>query len=200
MKILKLFLVALLISTLAACATMPASQKAYNQKMPWKARSNQLTKIKKWTVKGAVAIKLPNQAESAYLNWQQHNKNYTLHLFGPLGMGAVNITGKPGNFILKNAEGQTFKAKSPESLIQQEMGWTLPVSNLYYWVRGLPAPGVKANKQFDTYNHLIKLNQAGWQINYLQYTGINGVDLPSKLTLKNPTLLLKIVINRWQII
>mgnify|MGYP001608112043 CR=1 FL=1 len=198
MKTLKIIFLSILVAMLAACATMPASQSAYNQKMSWQARSNQLKKIKQWTIQGAVAIQRSNQAESAYLTWQQHNNNYTLHLFGPLGMGAVNITGQPGQFTLKNAQGQILQAKSPESLIQQEMGWTLPVSNLYYWVRGLPVPNLKATKQFDEYHHLIKLNQEGWQINYLQYTGIKGIDLPSKLTLKNPKLSLRLVINQWR--
>ncbi len=194
---LKIIFTLILSSLLAACVTMPAREIAYNKNLTWSQRQTQLSKIKNWTLQGAVAIRLPKKALSANLNWKQQNQHYTLHLFGPLGIGAVNVTGKPGSFVLKNAQNQTFKAKSPEQLIQQELGWTLPVSSLYFWIRGLPSPKTKSTKQFDRYHHITKLNQNGWQINYLKYTGIHGIDLPSKIFMLNPNLSLKIVISRW---
>lgn len=197
---IKFSLTALLMLTLTACATMPTPESAYNQKMSWPHRAATLKKINRWKMEGAVAVHLPQNALSAYLNWQQDNQHYTLHLFGPLGIGAVNITGQPGSFILRNSKGQTFKANSPEQLIQNEMGWTLPLSDLYYWIRGLPDPKMQALKQFDAFHHLIKLNQSGWDIRYLQYAGIHNVDLPSKITLSNKQISLRIIINRWDLL
>ena len=195
---MKYFFTIIACCLLTACATMPARESAYNQHLSWSQRQTQLNKMKTWTLQGAIAVRMPKQALSAYINWQQHKQNYKLHLFGPLGIGAVNVIGKPGNFVLTNAQDQTFKAKSPEQLMQQELGWTLPISNLYYWIRGLPSPKGKSTKQFDHYHHITKLTQNGWKIQYLKYTGVRGIDLPSKIFISNPHLSLRIVISRWQ--
>ena len=83
--------------------------------------------------------------------------------------------------------------------MQQVLGWQLPVTNLYFWVRGLPAPNSSASTTFDPYHHLIELEQQGWQIQYERYTAIQGIDLPSKLRLKRGQLQVKIVISSWKL-
>lgn len=196
---MKRYITLLTLLLLTACATLPSSKTAYNQNIPWPTRVKQLTKIKTWQLSGKVAVQLPQQSMSAYLNWQQQNKLYHLNLFGPLGIGAVNITGKPGQFILKNSEGETLTARSPEKLIEQGLGWRLPVSDLYFWIRGLPDPKLNSQKQFDRYHHLTTLKQNGWTIKYLRYTGTHGVDLPSQMLLSRPQLSLQLIIAHWNI-
>jgi outer membrane lipoprotein LolB len=197
MKI-KIFIIVLISCLLEACATLPAPQQPYNQSLNWTARQKQLGKITTWNIKGAVAIRSPQKNFSATMNWKQRRSNYQISLFGPLGIGAVNISGRSGKVTLQTSDKQTFTAKNPETLLQKQLGWTLPVSSLYYWIRGLPVPKIPATKQFDGYSHLVKLQQQGWQIRYLRYSGINHVDLPSKIFLNYPKLSLKIVISSWE--
>lgn len=185
----------------AACATMPARQKALNQNLSWAQRQQQLATITAWQIKGSIGGHTPRQGFSANVVWRQRqDKRYQITIFGPLGVGMTRLDGNASAVTLTNANNQTFSASKPEQLIQQQLGWSLPVSNLYYWIRGLPAPGNVEISKFDAYHHLIELKQQGWQINYRQYAGVDGkVDLPVKLSMRYGDLDLRLVISQWLI-
>lgn len=182
---------------LTSCATLPANQVANNKNLNWPARQRQLKQITNWQASGAIAINTPEQGQTASMSWQQHNQqNYQIDLFGPLGAGRVTLIGKLNQVTLLD-NGKRYQAVTPEALMQQVLGWHLPVANLYFWVRGLPAPQIKAKLKFDQYHHLITLQQQGWIVSYQRYTGVKRYDLPSLLTLKRNNLQVKLVISQW---
>lgn len=187
---------------LSSCATMtqPPATTA-QEKLTWPQRETQLSAIKNWSLHAALGIQQQGQSQFVSLAWAQQGRDYQQTIAGPLGVGAVRIMGSPGHVTFWKSAQQQFVATSPENLMQQQLGWQLPVSNLYYWVRGLPVPRITSSKNFDAENHLVTLQQQGWQINYLAYTDVNGVDLPSQIKLNNPMLQMqvKLVIKQWQL-
>jgi len=198
--IFKLILIAS-ISLVTGCASLHEPPPPDNQTTPWGNRVQALSNIQSWDINGLIAIRNTSKphAESANLHWQQSKLNYQILLFGPLGASPVKLSGKPGAVVLEDSKGKRFYADSAESMLVQQTGWRLPVSNLYFWVRGLPVPNQPAQKQFDTYHHLTHLAQDGWNIQYLNYTSVNHIDLPTKIFLNNSALQLKIIINQWKI-
>ncbi len=203
MDILRIGLVYLLSAwLLTSCASFSTHEEApQNQSLPWDKRAKTLATIENWDLNGLIAIHsmAKNDAWSAHWQWQQHKNHYTISLVGPLGSGGLTLAGTPRIVTLKTSDGKQFTASSAETLLAQQLGWHLPVANLYYWVRGLPAPTVPAAKQFDAYHHLIELRQSGWIIQYLRYTSIQQIDVPSKIYLTNPDLNVKIIINQWHL-
>ena len=179
---------------------MPAKREALNQNVSWAERQQALVKIEQFHIAGAVAIKTPQQAQTANVNWQQQQQTFAIALYGPLGAGRVTLSGAPGHTQLL-ASGKTYRAKTPEALMQQVLGWHLPISHLDYWIRGLPAPHSPAQLHFDEFNHLIQLQQDGWQIDYQRYTAVEQYDLPSKLQMtydgKLGHLSVRMVISQW---
>jgi outer membrane lipoprotein LolB len=147
-----------------------------------------------WVLRGKIGIKTPEKADSASVYWSQEKENYNLKLFGPLGMGAVELKGKPGEVVYIDNQGHSYQASSAEILLQQNLGWQLPVSNLSYWVRALPAPNIASQKNYNINHQLILLQQQGWNINYLDYQS----QLPHIIQLKNGNIDLRLVINQWQ--
>lgn len=185
---------------LAACATMPASQAPNNQQISRQQRETQLVNLSSWTVNGAIGIQQQNKANSASLYWQQTNQNnYVLNLQGPLGAGAMKITGTKQQVTMLTGNNKTYTATSAEALLKTQTGWYLPVSSLYYWAKGLPVPGVQATKKYDQYHHLAQLTQQGWQISYLRYTAVGTIDLPSKIILKKAPFTIKLIFSQWKI-
>ena len=179
---------------------MPAQQKALNQDLSWQTRQQQLHKVTHWQLNGAIAIKTPRQGQTASIVWQQYQaQHYQIDLFGPLGVGHLILKGNTGQVTL-NTNGQQYQSATAEELMQKILGWHVPVSNLYFWIRGLPAPHLKSHLSFDMYHHLAILRQQGWQIHYRQYTAINGIDLPSKLILQQQNMIIKFIISHWQLI
>lgn len=186
---------------LVSCTTMqPASQTPQNEKLAWDNRVQTLSGIETWDLKGLIALREMHSKDdgTATLQWQQQHHHYHIALFGPLGSNSMELTGQPGRVELASANGKHFYANSPEQLLAQQTGWVLPVSNLYYWVRGIPVPNTPAEKEFDSYHHLTVLRQQGWTIQYLRYTSVRNIDVPSKIFLNNPDMNVKIVINQWQ--
>ncbi len=187
-------------SALAGCASMqPSTTPAANQELTWQKRSSQLTQITHWTINGSASITRGGKTDMASLTWNQQGNQYALTFFGPLSLGRMQITGNPGSITLAQSNRAPVSAHNPEELMQRQLGWHMPISSLYYWVRGLPAPGTSAKTQSDSFHHLTELNQQGWNIRYLKYTNVNGLDLPSLIALNNPQLQLRLVIKNWQI-
>jgi outer membrane lipoprotein LolB len=188
-------LIASLLAALTSCTTFsPASPPL---KMSWKERQLKLKRLNTWNIQGVIAIHATSNSGSATLNWQQTHQNYVLALFGPLGMGSIQIQGQPGNVLLRNAQGQEYRARSPEQLLHDQTGWDLPISSLYYWVRGLPAPGPVSKYEFDAYHRIAKLTQQNWQIYFRQYGRFHQNELPTKIELVHPGLKIKLVIYEW---
>src|SRR5690606_18888434 len=74
-------------------------------------------------------------------------------------------------------------AESAEDLLEQQIGWRLPVENLLWWVRGLPAPDSPSRLQLNPDSRLARLAQAGWTVEYSRYQEVEGVQLPQRLQL-----------------
>jgi len=199
MNMIKFFLLASILH-LAACAPpRPAAEAPANEHMPLKVRKAQTKKVSAWEIRGAMAAKQGNKGWSASLNWLQRGPhNYQLRLFGPLGGGAVKIS-RRGNVVSFQDGPKEVSSTNATQLLREQTGISLPVNNLYYWVRGLNAPGSVQSEKHDSYNHLTKLKQAGYTIIYSRYTSVNGTDLPSKIRLVGHGVTIKLIVKQWNI-
>lgn len=206
---LLLVLSVFLFSLLSACSTFGPNASSSSQLvdgsplgnhfMTRKQHQAQVALIRDWTVQGSIAARSDQKGWNASYNWQQQNDNYTLVLFGPFGIDRTQLSGNPGKVTLTTAAQQQFTANSPEALIQQQLGWSLPVTNLYYWLRGLPAPHMLSRQSYDINNHVVDLYQQGWHITYLRYIAVNGIDLPDRILLTNAQWQVRLVITKWQV-
>ncbi len=202
MRTLLITFILMLSFILSACSTVKeASTPAQNKQTSWDNRHTTLSSIQHWNIEGMIAVRnqVKNDSGSANWKWEQNHSNYTMLFYGPMGAGTQKLSGGPGKVVLQMADGKTATARSPEALLASQTGWRLPVSSLYYWIRGLPVPGLSAEKKFDSFNHLTQLNQQGWMIQYLRYTSVNQVDLPTKIFLVNPQMNVKMIISQWNI-
>lgn len=185
---------------ITACAPpRPAAEMPTNERLPLAERKVQTERVSNFEISGAMAARSKNKGWSASINWlQQGANNYQLRLFGPLGGGTV-IIDKKGSTLTYREGNHTASSTNAEQLLLDKTGIRLPVNNLFYWVRGLPAPGSVQSTAHDQYNHLTQLRQAGYTVNYTRYTSVNGVDLPSMIRLDGHGVMVKLVIKRWKI-
>ena len=155
--------------------------------------------LSSWELSGAIAARNSKKGWTASLNWlQQGSNDYQIRLFGPLGGGTIIIE-KHGSAITYRDGTKKITSNNASDLLQKETGTQLPVPNLYYWVRGVPAPGALSSSHRDNNDHLTSLNQAGYQIDYTEFTTVNGMNLPSKIRLQGHGILIKLVIKHWRI-
>jgi outer membrane lipoprotein LolB len=159
------------------------------------APSPSVMRLTHFTIRGRAAINTPTQHESVSFFWQQRGANYQLRLFGPLGIGAVQLVGNARQVVLSNYQGKQITAISAEDLLQQNLGWSIPVRDLRYWLWAMPTPHLAAQTLPNPPAPLQVLRQAGWQITYANYQG--SPSLPHLLICQRPNLEIRLVIDQW---
>lgn len=194
-----------LITLLSGCAGLISHESLQGQGDPaqWQAHKQQISALDAWQISGKVGIRAPRgegktASGSATLFWLQRQGYYDIRLSGPLGRGAARLTGRPGDVTLEVANQGRYQADSPEALLDEQLGWKLPVSHLVWWVRGLPAPDSKSILTLDSTSHLARMEQDGWQVEYLSYAEQNGYWLPDRLKLHGHDLDVTLVVKDWQ--
>ena len=193
-------LVASLIAVLTGCAGMGSHEALQGQgnSQQWQAHKQQLSQLDGWEINGKIGIRAPKDSGSGTLYWLQRQDYYDIRLSGPLGRGAARLTGRPGDVSLEVANQGRYQAATPEELLEQQLGWKLPVSHLSWWVRGLPAPDSKSQLTLDSSSRLAGLDQDGWKVEYLSYAEQNGYWLPERIKLHGQDLDVTLVIKDWQ--
>ena len=166
---------------------------------PELAKAKKPLSLNQWTINGRMALTTPKQNHTASVYWRQRGKQFNMQFIAPLGVGAVRLFGSSNRVTFINANGQRFSAGSGETLLRQQMGWRIPVSNLYYWIRGVPSPGYATEKKYDKNGDLARLEQQGWRIRYLNYAKFGAYALPTRIFLTYGNLKLRIIITRWQV-
>lgn len=153
-----------------------------------------------WEAEGKIAITMGAERESASFKWSQERDDYVVHLFGPFGQGATWLRRSGREITLENAKTGVRRARSAEALMQEVMGWQVPVSNLQFWLRGLPAhkPAPTHMTQDDT-GHLTRLEQQGWQVDYGGHQNFDGWWLPTRVTARRDDLEIRMVIKQWHL-
>lgn len=151
----------------------------------------------RWRLSGKIGLRAPQLAESAYVNWRQCGERFDVRISGPLGQTVARIDGKAEALTLRFEGREPITTRDPESLMQQQLGWSLPIRALRYWVRAQAAPGGDA-KISGPELQPNGLFQQGWQIDYLAYHQSDAATLPAKLRMSgDQNLQATLLINEW---
>ncbi|MEE9452220.1 MAG: lipoprotein insertase outer membrane protein LolB [Gammaproteobacteria bacterium] len=203
---LKSYSLLFILFVISACSSVPKEkpvlepQTEVEQVVTLEQKQQQLSQIQRWNIRGKVGLQSADDNGTASLDWQQLNNDYEINLSGPLGAGNIQISGDlNGNSTLVTAKNETYIASTAEDLLLDYAGLAMPISSLYYWVRGLPVPNVEADTQFDKDLNLSSLQQQGWTVQYQRYSLVSGINLPSRIDVYNQDYKIKIAINRWKI-
>ena len=192
LKWCQLLLVSLI---LTGCTIAPALRPVKDPSATWQYYQQQLQPLQHWHITGLIGVNTPQKAFSANINWSQQHSIYHIELSGPLGIGAVSITNVSGEVVLTDAHGKQYTATTPEVLMDQQLGWSVPVNGLSYWIRGLPTPGFAFQSHLNQYGTLATLSQSSWQIQYQHYRRMSGYPIPGRLIMTNHALRVVIVVN-----
>ena len=165
----------------------------------FQAHLNWLKALSSWRTSGRVAVDMPKDSFSANMRWRQDDAAYHIWLGGPFGQGAVRIDGNAQGVVLRTAEGRELRAASPEALVASELGLDMPISLLQDWILGRPADGeAVVAMELDWAGRLAVLEQAGWRVDYQDYTEMGDGALPSRLVVQREGVRARFILSRWQ--
>ena len=141
------------------------------------------------------------QQRNAYGNfdWQERGDTVTLQLRNPLGQTMAIVTSSPSAATLELPNRQPLTADNVSTLMQNALGFALPVEGLRYWLQPSVAPTSKATTEKDPQqeSRLKEIQQDGWTIDYIAYadapaTGVKRVNLART----EPPLDIKLVLDQ----
>lgn len=201
---IRLTIVLAAVSLLVACSGLPDLPVTDESYQEWARLQPALEKIDAWEVQARTAIFVKEEVNQVGVNWVRERERFILMIQAPFGQGVFRVesnTTEDSSAAIKLTmpDGQIYFDRSAEALLSQLFGWSIPLSGLNSWIKGLP-------RQPETYSYdlyadgrLKSLRQDGWVINYLDYFEDDGAGrgLPKKMYLKHQHLALKIVIDRW---
>lgn len=188
------------IALLAACSNLHQREtlELGGDTQAWQVHRQSVEPLQAWLINGKLGVRAPQESGSGTLYWEQEGERYDIRLSGPLGRGATQLQGDNRGIVLDIAGQPTLYADSAEELLEQQIGWRLPVEHLLWWVRGLPAPDSPSRLQLDTESRLARLNQSGWTIEYSRYQAVGDLQLPQRMQLSGHDVLLTLVVTNWE--
>ena len=200
MRLLRTLSLLTLITTLAACSNLHQREtlELGGDAQAWQVHRQSVEPLDAWVIHGKLGVRAPQESGSGTLYWEQERDHYDIRLSGPLGRGATQLQGNNAGIVLDIAGQPTMRADSAEELLEQQIGWRLPVEHLLWWVRGLPAPDSPSRLQLDIESRLARLNQSGWTIEYSRDQSVGDLQLPQRMQLSGHDVLLTLAVTRWE--
>lgn len=190
-----LFLLALLVAFISGCQTLaPMPELTAEQ------QAQRLATFPRWEAEGKIALRLANDNQSGFFKWTQLRENYVIHIFGPFGRGATWLRRTSHGVTLENAETGYRQADTPEALMEQVLGWQVPVSSLRYWMLGVADPNYPVEQlELDAQGFIRSVHQQGWSVEFQNPQRVQGMQLPGRIRAHREQMRVTVAVNRWNL-
>ena len=157
-----------------------------------------LAAVTDWELKGRINVAVPGDSDTVNVTWENQDRHYNIYLRGTFGVGATRILGEPGWVQMTQSGEQPIVAHSAEELLYTQLGREIPISDLYYWIRGLPAPAPRPEQINLTRQGMLEhLQQNGWSLQYSEYTAVGDWNMPKKIVASRDDFTLTLYGLRW---
>jgi outer membrane lipoprotein LolB len=194
-------LLALVILALPACSRLGGLAEDSARQELWADQQVTAGEMTQWNLYARAVLRLRGEAYNISIQWQRETDDqFEMLLEAPFGQGVLQIDAVgPGRYRLRLPDGRLVTNSSVEALLDEVVGWSLPIGGLDYWVRGVPDPRSVSSHRLDSEGRARYILQDGWDITYIDYfEDSRRPALPRRLSLANDQLTLKLAIERWQ--
>lgn len=181
-------LMALLVTALAACTSLPkpiagASPEAFSR-------------IGRFAITVNEEGGKQNAVQGGF-SWSDDGSRYVLDLTNPLGSTEARVEGRPGAASLTKADGTRLEADNPDALAEEALGSSMPVSGLRDWLRGkLAAQPEPSDLVRDDLGRPSRFEQGGWRANLSRYDALGPQLLVLERQEPGRRILLRLVVNQ----
>ena len=114
-----------------------------------------------------------------------------------MGWGRATVIAENQTLVVERDGQRRHMNISDSAALERELGWNMPAALLPYWIRGIPAPGVKIGQRAVAQGRLTTLQQSGWSLTYESYQQVDHLILPAKITFEGESASGKIIIKQW---
>ena len=199
---------ALCTALLGGCATQDKAATPTTTATPasaqaaWQQRQSEFARMTSWRLQGRVGMQFRDQSAAFTWSWLQQGKDqYEMNIKNPLTGSVMAYLQGTSSDVTLQANGKTYRDANAERLLQSQMGVSLPLEGMKYWVRGIPSPDSAVEQvKLDAQGRPEMLQQAGWQVEYTGWQGNGWNALPEKINLSRAVenTKVKVIAKEWQ--
>jgi outer membrane lipoprotein LolB len=138
---------------LSGCATQPVGETA---------PEGSLLRNGRFAVKTEQANQAPEAIQGGFV-WRDTPAQLTLDLTNPFGSILARVTVTSTGAMLERANGEILQTMTPDRLVDQALGQSLPVQGLRAWLRTQqkPQPGMRVIER-DAQGRIVSFERDGW--------------------------------------
>ncbi len=175
---------------LQACVHAPQVPKAANL--------TQHDLVQSFVLNGRIAVNHHGERSTVSLRWVHKPGSNDILLLAPLGITVAHIEHTASGVLLE-ASGKQYRSRDVETLMDDVIGWHLPLDEMYTWAMARPYPQSPFDVESNTNKQIVWLRQDGWEIRYPRYQSDAEDSLPLKLLLRHNDLDLQLVVDEWEL-
>ncbi len=166
----------------------------------WNAHRQHIAELNHWEFSGRMAVRLNEEAWSATMHWKQSGDNFEIRIIAPLAQGTALISGDGDGVTLKTSDNREYTDSDVMQIMNQNLGWSIPVHALKYWIRGISHPQYSISDQvIDENGRLVSLQADNWIVSYQRYDLTTENALPSRIELTRLGTRIRVIINHWDV-
>ncbi len=156
-----------------------------------------------FVLSGKVGVREAGENFSANLLWHQRGEAFEIDLWGPLGQGRVKLVKHDDQIQLRSDQGVLAEGDA-ETVMRQQLGWSLPVDVLPAWVQGQPLADAPAQEiSRDDLGRITGFEQLGWKVVLERYEQVANEfeqrHLPRRVTATRAEGRVRLVVSEWRI-
>ena len=183
----------------AGCRTLPpGAPVGPGADAPWPEQRAALEKLDRYALNGRVAVAAQGQGFSATLRYQQQPRGSNLALDGPLGIGGLRVQIDGEDIEIATSRGEKLDGQSARDELERRLGFQLPLTELRWWLLGIPAPGEASVNQDAGSGEIHDFTQGGWRVSINTRAAGLGFSLPQKMTAEREGARLKLFVQGWE--
>jgi outer membrane lipoprotein LolB len=160
------------------------------------ARLERIEQETVWQMRGRIAVDTGDDAYQGRFTWWQDGDAMRVNIRGPLGVGAVEISGTEDDLTLR-ARGDQWRLEDAEVQLSELLGWWLPITSLPHWLLGSPDPRFDTGARQIDDERLTRLAQRSWSVRFSRYGLANGILTPQRIEFEHADLALLVSIDSW---
>lgn len=141
---------------------------------------------KNFDISGRFSIKTKEKNEYGNFTWSRIADNESMELRSPIGTTVAKITVESKVATLETKD-QTYRGDDLDQMMENNLGFTLPMQSLHYWIQGVALPDTTVDVQLKD-----GFVQLGWKVEYLAWQDPNH---PKILQCSKGDLVIKLLLE-----
>lgn len=150
-----------------------------------------------WSIAGRVSINDGERGGSLSFNWRAASETHRIHLRTSAGGRQWRLHFSPENAVLEGSDVGRLSGPDPDPLVEEAVGWPIPLEALSWWIRGL-VPPEGGRPRFAEDGTLAGVTGPLWTLEYRHFDRVEDRLLPTWLEARSDPYTVRIAIRDWR--